>query len=145
LDRAREARLGRETSVGESTFTEVILESLNNGATPEQAAQEAAMRSELLGIQVDQKTLSSWIKQAKEMKTLKDEETIQTEQTIEEPEIEKEIRELSVRGVFNNADIRSALISRGYTQKEINQSSVASAVGKISDFGSSFFVNLFGD
>ncbi len=46
-------------------FVDVMQAAIDAGATPEQAAREAALVSENSGIQVDQKTLSSWVATAK--------------------------------------------------------------------------------
>lgn len=51
-----------------SSFIDIMQQSIDAGATPEQAAREAAIASEAAGIQVDQKTLSNWTEQARKLK-----------------------------------------------------------------------------
>ncbi len=52
---------------GSSNLIDVLQEAINNGATPEQAAREAASVSEAAGIPVDQKTLNSLTTQARSL------------------------------------------------------------------------------
>lgn len=59
---------GGGTAGNESGFLDVMQQSIDAGATPEQAAQEAVRASEALGIPVDQKTLSQWTAQARKLK-----------------------------------------------------------------------------
>lgn len=52
--------MGKQNSLGAGSFSDVIAESILSGATPAQAAREAADVSESLGIPVDQNTIDSW-------------------------------------------------------------------------------------
>lgn len=53
---------------GASSFVDVMQQAIDAGATPEQAAREAATVSENSGVPVDQKVLSSWVSQARQLK-----------------------------------------------------------------------------
>lgn len=59
--------LGKNGGSTVSNFDDVMQQSIDAGATPEQAAREAATASELAGIPVDQKTLASWTENARRM------------------------------------------------------------------------------
>ena len=52
-----------------SNFTSIMQQAIDAGATPEEAAREAALASENLGVPVDQKTLTSWTKYANGLTT----------------------------------------------------------------------------
>jgi len=56
---------GANSAIG---WLETMQAAIDQGATPEQAAQEAAIASEKLGIPVDQKTLGTWAQFAKTLK-----------------------------------------------------------------------------
>ncbi|MFA5365421.1 MAG: hypothetical protein WC325_09610 [Candidatus Bathyarchaeia archaeon] len=148
LDRAREARLAGESSgviAGETSFDDVILQSIANGASPLQAARDAAATSENSGIQVDQKLLQKLSERASAIKSEYDKQTEEQNKKVDVAlsEVEKDIQELSMGGILSGADIRSALKSRGYKQKEIDDSSVGTVVGKVGSTASSFFSSLF--
>jgi hypothetical protein len=70
---ADNARLGSEAGSGSTTstnpFSDVMTDALKSGASPEQAAREAAAVSEASGVPVDQKTLTAWAAQARALKT----------------------------------------------------------------------------
>ena len=69
--KAREAAAGRKPETPEtspSNFVDIMQQVIDADGTPEQAAREAAIASENIGIQVDQKTLNQWIEQAKKLK-----------------------------------------------------------------------------
>jgi hypothetical protein len=52
---------------GQQSWTDIMQEAINQGATPEQAAREAAMASSNLGINVTQKNITEWTEQARRM------------------------------------------------------------------------------
>lgn len=53
--------------VADNPFLDTMQEAIDAGATPEEAAREAALKSELTGIPVSQETLSAWVKQARKL------------------------------------------------------------------------------
>lgn len=59
--------LGKNGTQKTANFTDIMQQSIDAGATPEQAAREAATASELTGIPVDQATLSSWTSYAQRL------------------------------------------------------------------------------
>jgi len=134
-----------EITTSMTNFIDVMQTAINAGATPEQAAREAAAVSESTGVQVDQKTLNNWTEQAKKLKKTEVSETTQ-----EKTPIEKDI-ETSLKSYGNDMmgrDMtRDYLRKKGYTQEEINSSSVGSVIEnvgtKVKEVGS-FFSNLFG-
>jgi len=54
--------------VGESAFRGILQRSINTGATPEEAAQEANLASYNAGINVSQETINGWLREAKTLK-----------------------------------------------------------------------------
>ena len=69
---AKEKRLDSLSEVGTGAtsgggFLDIMQMSIDAGATPEQAAREAANASELAGIPVNQKTLENWLKVARKL------------------------------------------------------------------------------
>lgn len=123
-----------------SNFTDIMQQSIDAGATPEQAAREAALSSEQSGIQVDQKTLTAWTEQARKLKKT----PVKAEEVVAVSKIEQDISDLSKGGILNKGDIRLALRKRGYSEQEINNASVSNVIDRTLSNASSFFANLFG-
>lgn len=141
---------------GISNFTDVMQAAIDQGATPEQAAREAVMASENIGVQVDDKKLSAWVKQAKTMK--KTVATTTTEEKNSAPiygsgtdhakktSIDTRVQEIqnnnTKMGFSKTLGMREQLIKEGYPPQEI-QKRTADVFEKIETAAGSFFSNLF--
>lgn len=130
-----------DNGTGSSNFIDIMQLNIDAGFSPEIAAREAAAFSEKSGIPVDQKTLASWTQQAKQLKKTPVENKT-TEVTLSK--IEQDIQELNRSKSLNNYDKRYALKKRGYSDSEINNSSIGSSIDRGLDAVSSFWGNLFG-
>ncbi len=130
----------KSVSEGPSSFTDIMQEVIDKDGTPEQAAREAAAVSEGQGISVDQKTLSAWRNQAKNLK-----KTVAVLSETLPSKIEQDIT--SMGNFFDAGMKREQLRKKGYTQAEIASSSVGNIIEKTTSAATSvgsFFSSLFG-
>lgn len=129
-------------SFSAGNFQDIIQQAIDAGATPLEAAREAATASENLGIQVSASDLSEFTELARTLSPSSKGETT----TQPESKIEQDINQIKnfyatqnlPKSVNINSSIQSALKSKGYSNKEIINSSVGSSVDKfvtsIADF-----------
>lgn len=114
---------------------DILQNAINQDASPNEAARAVALVYENQGIQVTKKQLDDWTVVASKMGKV-------VSETPETPvsKLEQEITELKKSRILSDSDVRELLRKRGYTQSEINTSSV----GSVFDAATSFFSNLFG-
>ncbi len=128
-----------------SSFTDIMQQAIDAGATAEQAAREAAISSENSGIQVDQKTLNSWTAIAKTLKKVPVVTATENTTATSTPKIEEDINSLKTSYTpdaikYQGLDslLVNDLLRKGYTNRQIQNSSLGSPVDKainsIADF-----------
>jgi hypothetical protein len=108
-----------------SNFLDIMQESINAGDSPEVAARTAAAISEQSGISVDQKTLNDWTSQARKLE--KKVAPVATSEVTTTSEIEQSIQNVKRIPGMGNSDVRATLRKQGYSQKEIDASSVGTS------------------
>jgi len=103
-------------SMNTNSFGDIMQEAINAGASPEQAAREAAAVSESMGISVDQKTLNSWVAAARNLQKITP-VTESPELNVESSAIDDRAKQLATGGRTTGA-IRDALVREGYSSSE---------------------------
>lgn len=131
-----------------SSFSDIMQDEINNGSSPETAARTAASVSEAQGIQVDQKTLSSWVAQAKKMKPITQSINTTSSNTTKNisPSMEfnpktKQIESFEIDPFTGNKTFKSSVSSNSFDN--INQNNI-NDLKAFNSTQSSFFSNLFG-